>query len=147
METIALHFSSLSATQLYEILKLRQEIFVVEQQCIYLDTDDLDQDAWHMMLWDDDKLVSCARVFTRDKELKMVQIGRVVTDKEYRGRGCALAVMQKAIEIAQDIYHAQQIYLEAQTYAIPFYEKLGFEVTSEEFLEDGIPHVRMGLVI
>jgi ElaA protein len=146
LETIALYFSNLSVSQLYEILKLRQDIFVVEQQCIYMDTDDLDQDAWHVMLWDDDKLVSYARVFMRDKEFKMAQIGRVVTDRRYRRQNHAFKVMQKAIEIAKDIYQAQQIYLEAQTYAISFYEKLGFKVTSEEFLEDGIPHVKMILV-
>jgi len=143
LETIALHFSDLSVSQLYEILKLRQEIFVVEQQCIYSDLDDLDQDAWHVMLWKDEQLISCARVFMRDKELKMAQIGRVMTDQDYRGQGCALAVMQKSIEIAKDIFNAQQIYLEAQTYAIAFYERLGFKVTSDEFLEDGIPHVKM----
>ncbi len=147
MKTIALHFSDLSVSQLYEILKLRQEIFVVEQQCVYLDADDLDQDAWHVMLWDDTKLISYSRVFTRDREIRIAQIGRVVTDPAYRGKGMALAVMQKSIEIAKDIYHAQQIYLEAQTYAIAFYEKLGFKVTSDEFLEDGIPHVKMTLLL
>lgn len=143
MDLSVTKFESLSVSDLYQILKLRSEVFVLEQECLYQDLDDLDQPSWHVMLKDGDKLVACARVFHRDRELKVAQIGRVVTAMEFRRMAKGTEVMQKAMEVAFNDLDARTIYVEAQVYAIPFYRNLGFEVNSDEFLEDGIPHVQM----
>ncbi|MBO4219405.1 MAG: GNAT family N-acetyltransferase [Clostridia bacterium] len=136
------HFSELSNTELYEILKTRQEVFVVEQNCPYMDIDDADKDALHVFSWNDSgRINACLRVFYKDKAAGIVQIGRVVTLD--RGIGLGGQILHKGVEIALEQFNAKKIYLEAQTYAVGFYEKEGFKVISEPFLEDGIPHVRM----
>lgn len=142
VKTIVKHFNDLSVHELYEILKTRSEIFVVEQECIYQDLDDKDQDAVHIFCFNDTGRVSgCLRVFMREPENKVVQIGRVVTLEH--GKGIGRLILHKGVEIATDYFRAKKIYLEAQVYAIGYYAKEGFEVVSEEFLEDGIPHVKM----
>ncbi len=142
MEPIIKHFKELSTTELYEILKTRSEIFVVEQNCVYQDLDDKDQDAIHVFCWNEDgRIAGCLRVFMRDASSKTAQIGRVVTLEHGKGLGGIL--LHKGVEVATETYGARKIYLEAQAYAIGYYAKEGFEVVSEEFLEDGIPHVKM----
>lgn len=143
MELSVTKFDSLNVRELYQILRLRSQVFVLEQECLYQDLDDLDQPSWHVMLKDADKLVACARVFHRNQKEGVAQIGRMVTAMEYRRMAKGSEVMQKAMEVAFNELNAQTIYIEAQVYAIPFYENLGFKVASEEFLEDGIPHVQM----
>lgn len=143
MELSVSRFESLQVQELYQILQLREKVFVLEQECLYQDLDDLDQPSWHVMLKDGDKLVACARVFHRNKEQHVAQIGRMVTAMEYRRLAKGTEVMRKSMDVAFNELDAQEIYIEAQVYAIPFYENLGFTVSSEEFLEDGIPHVQM----
>jgi len=135
-------FGILDNRKLYEIMKLRQEVFVLEQNCLYQDLDDKDQDAWHVTLYQGRTLASYARVFEIDSTLGIVQIGRVITAKKYRRKGLATFVMRSAMDQARRM-GARQIVLEAQTYAIPFYERCGFHTIGEEFLEDGIPHKKM----
>ena len=140
------HFNELSTTELYEILKTRFEIFVTEQECIYQDLDDKDQDAVHVFCWNENgRVAGCLRVFMRDAENGVVQIGRVVTLEH--GKGIGGKLLHKGVEVAIERFGAKKIYLEAQVYAIGYYAKEGFEVVSEEFMEDGIPHVKMEKVI
>ena len=146
MELIVKHFNELSTTELYEILKTRFEIFVTEQECIYQDLDDKDQNAIHVFCWNENgRVAGCLRVFMRDTENGVVQIGRVVTLEH--GKGLGRQILHKGVEVAIECFRAKKIYLEAQVYAIGYYAKEGFEVVSDEFMEDGIPHVKMEKVI
>ena len=136
------HFSELTTNELYEILKTRQEIFIIEQNCPYMDIDDLDKDAIHVFCVDDNgRVTACLRVFMRDEVNGIAQIGRVVTLTH--GIGLGKILLHEGVKVAEVYYHAREIYLEAQVYAIGYYEGEGFKVTSEEFMEDGIPHVTM----
>lgn len=135
------HFNELTTTELYELLRLRSEVFVVEQDCVYQDLDYNDQNAMHVVRFEGDKAVGCLRVFIKEGET--AQIGRVVVAQSRRGTHLAYDMMQEALEIARERLCASKAYLEAQCYAIGFYEKSGFKVVSEPFLEDGIPHVKM----
>ena len=140
------HFSELTTNELFEILRLRQSVFIIEQNCPYPDIDDDDKDAVHVFSWDEEGRVNaCLRVFYKNKEEGTVQIGRVVTLE--RGIGLGGKVLHKGIEVALARFNAKKLYLEAQTYATGFYEREGFEVVSEPFLEDGIPHVKMERIL
>ncbi|WP_405376392.1 GNAT family N-acetyltransferase [Pseudobutyrivibrio sp.] len=144
MNFVIKHFNELSTTELYEILKTRSEIFVVEQDCVYQDLDDNDQDAIHVFCWNDSgRVAGCLRVFWKnnDEAAGVAQIGRVVTLEH--GQGIGGRILHEGVMIALDKLKAKKIYLEAQEYAIGYYAKEGFEVVSEPFLEDGIPHVKM----
>ena len=142
MEIIVKHFDELTTRELYEILKARSEIFVVEQDCVYQDLDDKDQDAIHVFCWNDDgRVAGCLRVFMKDAKKGIVQIGRVVTLEH--GKGIGGQMLHEGVRIAVEQLKAKKIYLEAQEYAIGYYAKEGFEVVSEPFMEDGIPHVKM----
>ena len=148
MEFVIKHFNELSTTELYEILKTRAEIFVVEQDCVYQDLDDKDQDAIHVFCWNDaGRVAGCLRVFWKDHDeaAGVAQIGRVVTLEH--GKGIGGKMLNEGVMVAIEKFHARNIYLEAQEYAIGYYAKEGFEVVSEPFMEDGIPHVKMERVI
>ena len=134
-------FSELSADELYGILRLRVSVFVVEQQCAYMETDDLDQDAVHVWLENEEGIQAYLRVLDRGAESEHCAIGRVVAAKRRRGLGSM--IMKEGIRAAREVFGADAVYLEAQTYALPFYEQLGFRRISDEFILDGIPHVRM----
>lgn len=133
-------FNELDLRDLYEILRARVDVFVVEQNCLYPELDGIDYDAIHMFMKDESgTVISCLRIFeNRNGEL---QIGRVLTRK--RNAHLGQEILHAAVEYIDHIYPGRPIVLEAQTYAIGFYEKEGFRVISEEFLEDGIPHVKM----
>lgn len=143
MKTNILNFHELTLDQLYAVLRLRSEVFVVEQDCPYNDLDGKDQDAVHVFITEDDStVIGCLRVFEKDADT--VQIGRVVSSGSRRGEGIGAALMTEAVKVAAERFADKgTVYLEAQVYAIGFYEKFGFRVCSEEFLEDGIPHVVM----
>jgi len=136
-------FEALANIELYNILKLRQEIFIIEQACIYPDIDNHDEDAIHLMAFDADKLVGCLRILSRGVTFETVAIGRIVVSKSHRGRGIAKAMMQQALDFIEGEMKESQVMLSAQTYALPFYEGLGFEAVSAEYLEDDIPHMDM----
>lgn len=135
------HFSRLDKETLYKILRLRAEVFVVEQNCPYQDLDDNDQNAWHVWAEEDGQVLGCCRVFLFDKEHS--QIGRVVTSIKARGIGLGKRLMQKGIEISKKQFPDKPVLIHAQSYASGFYEKLGFRISSAEFLEDNIPHHEM----
>ena len=134
-------FYELTVEELYDILKLRVNVFVVEQNCPYRELDDLDQKAVHVWLEDEDGIVAYLRVMDKGVESEYVSIGRVVTSNRNMGYGSL--VLKKGIEVAEAYFRADRIYLEAQTYAKGFYEKEGYRQISEEFIMDDIPHVKM----
>lgn len=142
MKPEAKFFSELSTTEVYEILKARVQIFVVEQRCAYQDIDDIDYDSLHIFYKSGEKITAYLRAFHKDSET--VQLGRVLTVEHGNGLGGEL--LKEAIRIVKEKLNPKKLYIEAQTYAIGFYEREGFKVTSEEFLEDGIPHVKMELI-
>lgn len=134
-------FNELTPDELYRIVKLRIDVFVVEQNCAYRELDDLDQDAIHVWLEDENGIGSYLRVLDRGVESEYPALGRVISAR--RGEGLGARIMQEGIKVAQDVYGADKIYLEAQTYARKFYEKQGFCKISDEFIMDGIPHIKM----
>ena len=134
-------FHELSTNELYEILKARAEIFVVEQNCVYQDLDGKDIDSLHIFHEEDGKVTAYLRAYMKDDET--VQMGRVLTLNHGKGLGGRL--LKEGIEEIREKMHPKRIYIEAQCHAVGFYEREGFRVTSDEFLEDGIPHVQMTL--
>ena len=137
------HFNDLTAKELFEIYKLRVSVFVVEQQCPYQEVDELDRAAWHVWLEDEDGIEAYARVQSAGSAFEDVGIGRVIAVKRCCGLGTE--IVKAAIETAKNKLGAESITLEAQVYARALYEKLGFAAVSDEFDEDGIPHIRMRL--
>ena len=142
MDVSVKHFTELAAEELYEILKLRVDVFVVEQNCPYPEIDGRDQDAWHVSLREGGRLLAYLRVLPRGEG--EAAIGRVLAVERRRGLGTK--VVEEGIRVAREKLGAGRIYLEAQTYARGLYEKLGFRPCGEEFLEDGIPHIPMELI-
>ena len=139
METIVATFNDLTTASLYEILKARVNVFVVEQNCPYPELDDIDYRSIHVYLEENDIILGYCRVFQRDESL--IQIGRVLSTERKKHYG--YRVMEQGIKVAKEVFNGNQIYIEAQCYAIAFYEKFGFQTISEPFLEDGISHVKM----
>ena len=138
-----LAFHSLTPTQLYSILQLRSEVFVVEQACIYQDLDGLDQDAMHLLGYLDKQLVSYARLVPPGIKYDEPAIGRIASDPSVRRRGYGRAVVSRALEICQDIWPAEGIRISAQQRLENFYKEFGFRTVSAPYLEDGLPHVEM----
>ena len=143
MDLIVKHFSELSAEELFEIYKLRVSVFIVEQSCPYQDIDDADKSAYHVWLRDEDGIEAYARVLPAGVAFPTAAFGRVIAVKRRCGLGTK--IVAAAIETARDKLGADMITIEAQVYARSLYENLGFRQTSEEFLEDGIPHIQMQL--
>lgn len=143
MELCIRRFDELTGRELYEILRLRSQVFVVEQECIYQDIDGKDIGAVHVFLRDGEGIQAYLRVMDRGVSFEDVSIGRVISAKRRMGIGSRL--LSEGIRAAQRIFAADRITIEAQTYAREFYEKQGFKQTSDEFLEDGIPHIQMTL--
>jgi len=136
-------FDALSALELYQLLQLRQAVFIIEQACIYPDIDNNDEGAVHLLAFDGDVMVGCLRILDRGVTFEEASIGRVVVTKEYRGQGIAQEMMRQAVLFLATERGEKQIKLSAQTYALRVYENVGFVAVGEEYLEDGIPHVDM----
>ena len=136
-------FEDLTLTELYAILHLRNEVFVVEQNCIYLDVDNLDQSAWHLMGWQDDNLIAYTRIFPPGISYKEPAIGRVVTSPKNRRSGFVKELMLQSISACEKLFGNTPITLSAQLYLKNFYTSLGFNAVSDVYLEDGIEHVKM----
>ena len=141
MKIIVKSFSELTLYELYDLLKLRAQVFVVEQNCPYQDLDDIDKDAYHVFIEDNGEIVACARVIDKGKRLDEVSIGRVISAQRRKGLGTA--VMKASIQTAKEKFGAKKIKIGAQEYALPFYQSVGFKVVSKTYLEDGIPHKYM----
>ena len=138
-------FKELTVDELYELLRIRSDVFVVEQDCVYQDMDNDDQKSIHIWLTVADKVVALARVCPAGTHMKGISIGRVITT--VRGKGYGKQIMLHAIDAAKEHFGAKQIDLEAQEYAKGFYESAGFRQSSDTFILDGIPHIRMTLNI
>lgn len=140
-----LPFDHLSVRQLYAIMALRQEVFVVEQNCPYLDADGKDPDAWHLMAHTPDgQLVAYTRLLPKGVAYpEYISIGRVVTSALARGTGSGRALMHKSIVMCRLLFGDGPIKIGAQSYLLDFYGSFGFESTGKEYLEDGIPHTEM----
>lgn len=137
------HFSELTTSELYSILQLRAEIFVVEQDCVYNDIDGLDKDAVHQFLKKDNEIVAYSRLLKPGTRFSDYSIGRVVVKQTERRTGLGIKMMEQAKEFILNEWHAQKIKVSAQKYLRNFYENLGFKVITKEYLEDGIPHLGM----
>ena len=129
--------------ELYDMLALREAIFVVEQTCIYQELDGRDKDAQHLLLTQQETVVACLRVLPPTTKQKRVRIGRVAVSSDWRNKGLARLIVQNAIEKIRQDYPSCGICLDAQTYLQGFYLSLGFHACGDEFLEDGIPHIPM----
>ncbi len=141
MERFVKTFDGLTAEELYDILQIRVSVFVVEQNCPYMEVDGRDKDAVHVWLKDENGIEAYLRVMDRGVESEYVSIGRVLAVKRREGLGSA--VLREGIRAAKEYFNAGHIYLEAQVYAKGMYEKQGFRAISDEYLDDGIPHVKM----
>lgn len=138
-------FYELSHDELYAILALRQEVFIVEQNCPFLDADGKDQIALHLMLFNKDQnLVAYTRLFDKDDYYQgYTSIGRVVTSPKARGGGLGRVLMNHSIEKVLALFGQAPIKIGAQKYLEQFYQSLGFELTGNDYIEDGIPHTYM----
>lgn len=140
-----LPFSALSNDELYEVMAIRQIVFAVEQDCAYLDADGKDQVGWHVLGKDEQGLIQTyARLLPKGAAYSNYpSIGRVLSMKQVRGSGEGRRLMEFCLKQAQELWPDQTIKISAQAYLLNFYESLGFTVSGEPYLEDGIPHRAM----
>lgn len=143
MEIVTKTFDELSNTELYQIMRLRSEVFVVEQDCVYQDLDNKDQKALHVVGSKENKVVAYTRIFKPGDYFKNTSIGRVVVAANQRKYGYGKQIMEASLEVIKERFPNTIIEISAQTYLLKFYTELGFERIGEEYLEDGIPHVKM----
>ena len=136
-------FKELNFDELYEILQLRAEIFVVEQNCVYNDLDGLDKSAVHQFIKKNNEIVAYSRLLKPGTRFSEYSIGRVVVKQSERGTGLGIELMNEAKNFILREWKATKIKISAQKYLRKFYEDLGFEVVTDEYLEDGIPHFGM----
>lgn len=136
-------FSELSVLQLYKILQLRNEVFVVEQQCIFQDADDKDLQCYHLMGWAGDALAAYTRLVPPGVIYPQASIGRVITAPTHRGKGSGKALMQQSITTTEKLFGTGPIKIGAQLYLKNFYEGFGFVQTGDVYDEDGINHIHM----
>jgi ElaA protein len=140
-------FDELSTSELYAILKARQAVFVVEQNCPFLDADDVDQHCLHLSGWqvqgDANALAAYARLVPPKLKYVEPSIGRVITSSEFRGQGLGKELMQRAVQAMDELYPGLAIRIGAQQYLERFYSGFGFVTASPTYIEDGIPHVEM----
>ncbi|MDI1353341.1 MAG: GNAT family N-acetyltransferase [bacterium] len=144
MNFLIKQFQQISTKQLFEIYKLRSRVFVVEQNCAYQDVDELDLEAWHIMLLDNKGLlVAYCRIIPPASELDSPHIGRVVVDPANRGKRLGIEIMKLGIQKTNEIFAGKSIVISAQAYLNKFYSSLGFVAEGEGYLEDDIPHIKM----
>lgn len=133
-------FDELTAYELYEILKLRAEVFVVEQDCVYQDLDDKDKQAYHLFLQDGSEVVAVLRILPENVSYEDMAIGRVIVKKSHRGQGISRVMMHKAIDFIVNDLGKSRIKISGQAYLVDFYQSFGFKKVSDCYLEDGIDH-------
>ena len=136
-------FNELSTQELYTVLQLRAEVFVVEQDCVYRDLDNKDLDAYHMLGVLDTKIVAYARIFKPGDYFLEPSIGRIVVKKEFRKFKYGYKLVENSIQFIENNLKENNILISAQSYLTKFYNSLGFIQISEEYLEDDIPHIKM----
>lgn len=136
-------FSALSPSELYQILRLRNEVFIVEQNCVYQDLDNKDIHCLHLMGWQDDQIIAYSRIVPPGLSYVEPSIGRVVTSPLVRRTGAGRKLMLNSIDLLYNNFGETAIKISAQFYLKAFYESLGFQKNSEIYLEDGIDHIEM----
>lgn len=136
-------FNELSTHELYAVLQLRAEVFMVEQDCVYQDLDNKDLDAYHMLGVLDTKIVAYARIFKPGDYFLESSIGRIVVKKEFRKFQFGYQLVVNSIQFIENNLQQNKILISAQSYLTKFYNSLGFTQVGEEYLEDGIPHIKM----
>jgi ElaA protein len=136
-------FEELAPHELYSILQLRNEVFVVEQNCVFQDADNKDQQSYHLMGWLEEKLVAYSRIIPAGIAYELASIGRVVTSPQKRRNGTGKELMNEALSATQTLFGKVSIKLGAQLYLKNFYESFGFLQSSDIYMEDGIPHIEM----
>ena len=147
MKTFIKTFDNLSNTEIYQILRLRSEVFVIEQECIYQDIDNKDKKAVHIFLKEKKEIIAYSRVFKEKEYFENPSIGRVVVANKRRMYGVGKKIMNISIDYIKQNIKAKSIEISAQKYLKKFYSDLGFVQQGEEYLEDNIPHLRMFLII
>ena len=140
-------FDSISKEELYDVLSLRQKVFIIEQDCFYEDLDYSDHDANHLLLYKDNKLIGYSRVFPPGIKYDAASIGRIVIDLEYRGKGYGKSITQESIQFLNSYFPESDITISAQYRLIDFYEDQGFEREGSVYLEDDIEHIKMTLKV
>lgn len=143
MKLFVKQFDELTLGQLYQVLQLRSEVFVVEQNCVYQDIDGKDQKALHVIGIKDSTIIAYTRLFQPHDYFQNASIGRVVLRKDQRAFGYGHQLMDFSIKCINECYQQTEITISAQLYLKAFYESHGFYQIGEEYLEDGIPHIRM----
>jgi ElaA protein len=136
-------FKELTTPELYEILQLRSEVFVVEQDCVYQDLDGKDQKSLHVIGFKDEKVIAYTRIFKPGFYFEEASIGRVVVAAKQRKHKYGYAIMEASIKAVKEQYNETIIKISAQCYLKKFYNNLGFKEIGAEYLEDGIPHIAM----
>ena len=139
------NFDSISKEELYDVLSLRQKVFIIEQDCFYEDLDYSDQEANHLLLYKDDKLIGYSRVFPPGIKYDAASIGRIVTDLGFRGKGYGKDITQESIQFIKNNFPGSDISISAQYRLVDIYEDLGFEIEGSVYLEDDIDHIKMTL--
>ncbi|MGY8919121.1 MAG: GNAT family N-acetyltransferase [Flavobacteriales bacterium] len=147
MEINTYRYNELTTNQLYSILKLRAEVFVVEQNCAYQDLDNKDNKALHLIGEINNEIIAYTRIFKKGDYFTNSSIGRVLVKKEFRKKELGKVIMEKSIEIIKKNTKEEKIEISAQKYLTKFYKDLGFKKTGKEYLEDNIPHIKMILKI
>ena len=145
MKLIVKDFKDLTNKELYEILSSRAEIFQIEQKIHYNDLDRIDYDSYHFFIQKNEKVIAYLRAYYEDDNKERLRIGRVLTRNH--GNGIGKELLNDSIDFIKKNIYCKLICMDAQSHAIEFYKKFGFKVTSEEFLEEGVPHVKMELEI
>ncbi len=143
MEWILKSFNELTNDELYDILKLRFEVYVIEQECMDLDLDGKDKVSMHLFLKDNGKIVGCSRIIPAGVSYDEPSIGRIVIDKAYRKLGLGRELVQKSIDYIHNEMNTKEIRISGQAYLEKFYKSFGFKITKGPYLEDKIPHYQM----
>ena len=136
-------FNELSAEEMYTVLCVRQEVFVLEQECLYLDADGKDRQSFHLMGFNENELMAYARIVEPGISYEEVSIGRILSSKNARGTGAGVDLMNHALSKIESVYGKVPVRISAQSYLEKFYQKFGFQPTGKEYLEDEIPHMEM----
>lgn len=136
-------FNDLTINELYAILKLRQDVFIIEQNCIYPDIDNIDEDSIHIFASTENNIIAYCRIVYPGIKYKEPSIGRVIVNPAFRNKQIGTQLLEKAILTNVKLFPNLGNRISAQSHLQPFYQNLGFETTSEIYLEDGIPHVEM----
>lgn len=136
-------FDTLTPYELYAIVKLRNEVFVVEQNCVFQDADDKDRYCFHLMGYSEKELAAYARLVPAGVSYTFISIGRIATSPQYRNRGAGKALLNEAIKKCDQLFGLQTIKIGAQLYLKNFYESFGFIQAGEVYDEDGIMHIEM----